>query len=230
MTNQSSNHPPLYVSYLRVSTREQADSGLGLEAQRAQIHRELQLHGWHLQREFVDSGSSGKSLHGRPALSAALAEVSSGKVSGLVAAKLDRISRSVLDFASLTGQARSEGWNLVALDLGIDLSTPSGRLMANVMASFAEHERDLIAQRTADALASLRQQGVRLGRPPCLTPEIVTSIVLASRRGHGPTSIARKLNDAAVPTAHGGRIWWPGTVRAVLRSQLAAEVQPKAAP
>jgi Resolvase, N terminal domain len=67
-------------------------------------------------------------------------------------AKLDRLSRSLLDFASLMEDARREGWALVILDLGIDTTTPSGEMIANVMATFAQFERRLIGQRTKDAL------------------------------------------------------------------------------
>lgn len=224
MEDYAGKRAPKYLAYLRVSTREQGDSGLGLDAQRAQIQREAEARGWTLVREFVDVGVSGKSLLGRPALAAALELVTVGAADGLVSAKLDRLSRSVLDFASLASRAKVERWNLVALDLGIDMSTPAGRLMANVMASFAEHERDLIAQRTADALASLRQQGVRLGRPPALPRAVVARVVGSAEAGLGPTAIAHLLNEDKVPTAHGGRVWWPGTVRAVLRSQMAADV------
>lgn len=64
---------------------------------------------------------------------------------------------------SLMGRAQSEGWNLVALDLGIDLSTPGGEFLASVMASAAQWERRIIGQRTKEALAVKRAQGVRLG-------------------------------------------------------------------
>jgi len=70
----------------------------------------------------------------------------------LIVSKLDRLSRSLLDFAGLMTRARDGGWNLVALDLGIDLSTPAGEFMASVMASAAQWERRLIGQRTRDAL------------------------------------------------------------------------------
>ena len=80
-------------------------------------------------------------------------------------AKLDRLSRSLLDFAALMEQARKRGWNLIALDLGVDTSTPAGEMMASVLATFAQFERRLIGQRTKDALAVKRAQGVVLGRP-----------------------------------------------------------------
>src|SRR6202051_2945002 len=83
---------------------------------------------------------SGKSLD-RPGLAAALAAVEAGEAAGIVVAKLDRLSRSLKDFADLMARAQASGWNLVALDLGVDLSTPSGEFMAGVMASAAQWER-----------------------------------------------------------------------------------------
>jgi DNA invertase Pin-like site-specific DNA recombinase len=73
-------------------------------------------------------------------------------------AKLDRLSRLLKDFATLMERGQKKGWNLVACDLGIDLSTPSGEFMANVMGSAAQWERKLIGQRTRDALAAKRAQ------------------------------------------------------------------------
>jgi len=81
----------------------------------------------------------------------------------IIVSKLDRLSRSVHDFAGLMQQAQRQGWGLVALDVGIDMTTPVGGLIANVMASVAEWERRVIGQRTAAALAARRAAGVRLG-------------------------------------------------------------------
>ena len=77
-------------------------------------------------------------------------------------AKLDRLSRSMLDFAALMNAAQKQGWALVALDLGVDTSTPYGEMMANVLATFAQFERRLISQRTKEALAQKRAAGVQL--------------------------------------------------------------------
>ena len=88
------------AAYVRVSTSEQADSGAGLLAQRAAIDAEGERRGWDI-RLFEDAGASGKSLSGRPGLLAALEVVEQGEASALVVAKLDRLSRSLLDFASL---------------------------------------------------------------------------------------------------------------------------------
>jgi DNA invertase Pin-like site-specific DNA recombinase len=95
-----------------------------------------------------------------------------GEAAGIVTAKLDRLSRSVIDFAKLLAEARKRGFKIVALDLGLDLSTPQGELVANVIASVAQWERRIIGQRTAEGLAAKKAQGVKLGRPRTL-PESV---------------------------------------------------------
>ncbi len=90
--------------------------------------------------------------------------------------------------------------------------------MANMMATFAQFERRLIGQRTKDALAVKRAQGVRLGRPRVLPDDIVQRIWRSHRRGSSLRSIAQRLNDDAIPTAHGGTTWHPSTVKAVISS------------
>jgi DNA invertase Pin-like site-specific DNA recombinase len=115
-------------------------------------------------------------------------------------------------------QARREGWALVALDLGVDTTTPTGEMMANVMATFAQFERRLIGQRTKDALAVKRSQGVRLGRPRLLDQAVVDRVVAERAAGASLRAIAEALNGDRVPTAQGGVQWHASTVRAVLES------------
>jgi DNA invertase Pin-like site-specific DNA recombinase len=205
------------VGYLRVSTDEQADSGLGLAAQKAAVSAEIERRGWVLVGFFEDA-LSGKSLQ-RPGLSAALEAVESGRAGGVIVAKLDRLSRSLKDFAELMARAQAGGWNLVALDLGVDLSTPSGEFMAGVMASAAQWERRIIGQRTKDALAVKRAQGVRLGRPTVLPTAVVDRILALHRGGQGWSAIARVLNEEGVPTAHGGSRWYPSTIQKLVLAQ-----------
>src|SRR5439155_5621071 len=105
------------------------------------------------------------------------------------------LSRSLLDFAALMDRARRKKWALAALDLGVDTSTPSGEMMANVMASFAQFERRLIGQRTKDALAVKRGQGVRLGRPRLIPDSVVARIVAERGEGRSLAAIADTLNS-----------------------------------
>jgi DNA invertase Pin-like site-specific DNA recombinase len=203
------------LGYVRVSTDEQGDSGAGLEAQRRAIVAECKRRGWHLVDVLEDSGYSAKDLK-RPGIQAALETLKKHEASALVVAKLDRLSRSMLDFAALMNAAQKQGWALVALDLGVDSSTPSGEMMANVLATFAQFERRLIAQRTRDALAVKRSQGVRLGRPPALSETVRRRIRRMRGRGMTFRAIADTLNAEGVATAHGGARWHASTVRSVL--------------
>lgn len=210
------------IGYLRVSTEEQARSGLGMEAQRERIASEADRRGWDVQW-VVDDGYTAATLD-RPGIAGALVELKAGRCGAVVVSKLDRLSRSLLDFAGLMEQARKEGWAIIALDLGVDMTTPQGQLLANVMASFAAYERELIRQRTRDALAALKNRGVRLGRPVALPS--ATRQTIGRWRAAGATwqGCADALNAAGVPTAHGGTRWYASTVRAVARSlQLDAE-------
>ena len=216
--SQRSANPSHVIGYVRVSTEDQATSGAGLDAQRAAIAAEVDRRGWTLIGTHVDAGVSGKSLAGRPALAAALRDVEEGVASTLVVAKLDRLSRSLLDFAGLMQRAQRGRWNLVALDLGIDLSTPAGEFLASVMASAAQWERRIIGQRTKDALAARRAAGVRLGRPKSLDSGIGRRIESERSKGLTLAAIASGLNEDGVPTAQGGARWYPSTVRAVLSS------------
>ena len=202
------------VGYVRVSTEEQASSGLGLEAQRTAIIDEAARRGIELLAIYEDGGWSARSLE-RPGLASTLVALKAGSGSVLVVAKLDRLTRSVHDATGLMKRAESEGWGLVALDVAVDTTTPQGAAMAQILAVFAELERRLIGQRTKDALAVRRSQGVRLGRPSVLAPAVVREIVDARRGGAGWSNIARDLDSRGVPTAHGGVRWYPATVRAV---------------
>lgn len=208
---------PVVLGYLRVSTREQADSGLGLNAQRATIAAEAERRGWDV-RWIEDAGVSAATL-ARPGISEALRALAAREASALVVAKLDRLSRSVVDFAATLDLARRQRWNLVALDLGVDLSTPAGEMMANVLASFAQYERRLIGQRTSDAMAEAKARGTHCGRPREVGADLVARISdLADGSGETFTAIARRLTAEGVPTPRGARIWSPSTVARIVRA------------
>ena len=210
------SQPPRAVGYLRVSTTEQAHSGAGLAAQRSAVEAEAARRGWVLVSVEVDTGS-GKSLAGRAGLTAALHAVSTGQADVLVVAKLDRLSRSLVDFAGLLARAQKENWNLVALDLGVDLSTPAGEFLASVMASAAQWERRIIGVRTKEALAAEKAAGVRLGRRSQLDPVVLTRIVEERAAGCTLQAIADGLNGESVPTTRGGSAWRVSSVRAALQ-------------
>jgi DNA invertase Pin-like site-specific DNA recombinase len=195
-----------------VSTDEQVASGAGLTAQKTAIKTECDRRGWKLAQTFQDrNGASGKNLR-RRALLDALDALSNGTAQVLVTAKLDRLSRSVLDFASLMAQAEREGWSIVVLDVNVDTSTPSGEMMANVVAAFAQYERRLISERTKRALAVKRSEGVVLGRPRAVPDEVRQRIVRMRKQGKTYQAIADILNEAGIERGQNGTRWHASTI------------------
>lgn len=202
------------IGYIRVSTDQQGERGYGLDAQTALIEEEAARRGWNLQHVYVDV-ASGKSTKRRPQYAAAVKELSEGRAAVLVVAKLDRLSRSLVDFAGLMAQSRREGWSIDALDIGIDTSTINGELIANIIMSLAQWERRIIGQRTQLALGQVKRHGVKLGRPTTVTREAVAVIRAMRASGASYRTVAATLNAENIPTAQGGRKWYASTVRAI---------------
>jgi DNA invertase Pin-like site-specific DNA recombinase len=147
-------HHGKFVSYLRVSTKRQGESGLGLEAQRASVEAWLNGGRWQLVEEHVEV-ESGKRADNRPALDKAL-EACRAYNAKLLIAKLDRLSR---DAHFLLGLEKA-GVEFVAVDM-----PHANRLTVGIMALVAEQEREAISQRTKAALAAAKARGTRLGKP-----------------------------------------------------------------
>jgi DNA invertase Pin-like site-specific DNA recombinase len=200
------------IGYVRTSTEEQET---GLEVQRQAIEAECERRGWTLQQLAEDAGFSGGNLE-RPSIQALLRQMRPGDV--LIVARLDRLSRSIKDHIALLERAKREGWAVIALDLGVDMTTPAGRMVANVMAVMAEYERELIGQRIRDALAVKKAAGVKLGRPSGVPAQLRQQITEKREAGTSLQQIANELNAEGVPTSMGGKRWWPSSVRAVLLS------------
>jgi DNA invertase Pin-like site-specific DNA recombinase len=180
---EPSSSPQRMLAYLRVSTDEQAMSGLGLDGQRAALERAFAYRGWELVDTIRDEGISGSTLE-RPGLMRALEMLVAGDADGLVVAKLDRLSRSMRDFCELIEWFEEAERALVMLEPDVDTSTPAGRAVAHVMVAFAELERGMIADRTRAALAAARAR--RQGR-------------IAVRRR--PPELAERIRELRAPAA-----------------------------
>lgn len=209
---------PLALAYVRVSTAEQAEEGASLAAQAQALTEAAERKGYRVE-VIREEGRSGKSLAGRPALAEALERLRKGEAAALYAQRLDRLSRSVADFAHLLERARSQRWTVAVLDADVDTATPSGEFLVNVLASAAQYERRIIGARTRDALAQRRREGVRLGRPSTLPLAVVRRIVADRQEGASLAAIADRLTAEGVPTAQGGARWYPSTVSKVLAGQ-----------
>jgi len=204
------------IGYCRVSTADRLSTGYGLKAQEVTIRSAVSSRGWDLLEIVRDENYSGKSLN-RPGLTHSLELIRGHEADGLAVAKLDRLSRSMVDFGRLVEWFRLAEATLLALDFDIDTSTPSGRLVANVLMSVAEWERDTIAARTVEGLAVARSEGRRIG-PPAVTdqPALVEQIRALREDGSSLRAIAAELNRRGVATVRGGKEWRVSSVQTVL--------------
>ena len=152
------------VSYIRVSTGEQAQDGVSLELQRAKVRAWASLNDAQLVAEYADEGLSGKRAD-RPGLVAAIAHAKR-EGAALVVYSLSRLSRSTLDTLQLTADLERAGCDLVSLSEKLDTSTPAGRVVFRVLAVLGEFEREQVAERTRGAILHLKAKGQRYGAIP----------------------------------------------------------------
>lgn len=200
------------IGYIRVSTDKQE---IGPEVQRAVLEAEAAAKGWDLDIR-QENAASAKSLANRPVLSQALVDLKAGRADVLAVSKLDRLSRSVADFAVMLELSAKQGWALVCLDLGVDTTTITGAAMAQVTCTFAEMERKRIGERTREGMAKIKADtGKHMGRRSVLPSETVALIHALRSEGLSMARVAAQLNDEGVPTAT-GRSWHASTVRQVL--------------
>ena len=205
------------LGYARVSTADQAN-GTSLRSQRARIVAECERRGWELVEVVTDPGNSAKSLR-RPGVRRALAMLAAGEAEALMVSRLDRLSRSMLDFAGLVERAKREGWALVALDMDMDTSTAAGEVAATMLVAIAQFERRRHGERVAEMIRRWKAEhpGRGWGEAPKVPPLIVRRIKRRRRAGWSLRRIVDKLNAEGVPTAHGGAKWHASTVASVLK-------------
>lgn len=214
------------VAYLRVSTDEQALSGAGLAAQRAAITAKAAALGLTITEWFADEGVSGTiAPDKRPGLSAALAVLRRREAGRLIAAKLDRVSRSAIDLLTLvTKRAEREGWSVVVCDIDLDTGTAQGRVMLTQFAAFAQYERDLTSERTRAALAARKAAGVKLGRPTQVPDDVIRRVLLEAAEGRSLRKIGEGLMADGIPTGSGGATWHAPQVKRAMDCQRAKEI------
>jgi len=158
--------------YCRKSTNEGLDSDFSsLDNQREACEAFIasqRSEGWVLVKErFEDGGFSGGNIE-RPALQRLLTEIQAGEIDCVVVYKIDRLSRSLLDFTRLLELFEEKGVSFVSITQQLNTSTSTGRLMLNVLISFAQFEREIISERTSDKMCAARRKGKWMGGPPIL--------------------------------------------------------------
>ena len=219
------------VGYRRVSTQDQADSGLGLDAQSTAISAVAARLNLPLVQTFTDAGvSGGLALEYRPALLAALDALAAGDT--LIVGKRDRLGRDVLNVAMIERLVERKGARVVsAAGEGTDDDGPTSILMRQIVDCFAQYERAIIRARTRAAMAAAKSRGQRVGRIPFgqrlavdgihLEPHPEEQAILREihwwrARGQALITIAEQLNARGLRNRQ-GREWRPSFVGQLLQ-------------
>lgn len=156
------------------------------------------------------------SIEKRPGLWRALERIRAGEADGIVATKVDRISRDTGEFVKLMDDAKREEFAIVALDLGIDTSTAAGELLGTVLAALGKWERRRIGERTSEALRARQAAGVTLGRPVLVQAEALDAMRALRAAGYSYQAIARQVSADGHRTPSGERVWSKSTVHNIL--------------
>ncbi len=225
------------IIYSRVSTSDQADGGVSLEAQEAKLTAYAELFDLEVIQAIADAGESAKSLN-RPGLQRALTMLKRGEADGLAVVKLDRLTRSVADWQTLIDGWFGEraGKQLFSVGDSIDTRTAAGRLVLNVLMSVAAWEREAIGERTREALRHKIRRNQRCGKvrfgfdlaadgktllPNATEQEAIVLMTTLRAAGQTLRQIAAELTGRSIATKEGGP-WTHTAVARILDRKAAA--------
>lgn len=151
------------VGYIRVSTAMQVQDGFSLDAQEAKIYRECVNRNLFCRGLYIDRGISGGSTQKRLGLQEMMSELKQGD--WVITASVSRLARDTVDLLSLSKKIEDMGCHLVVIDLNLDLTTPSGKLILTLMGSQAQFERELTSERVKTVMAHLKEKGMLRTKP-----------------------------------------------------------------
>lgn len=209
--------------YVRVSSADQAENGVSLDAQRARITAWCAANEYQLVECFEDAGIRAKRTNNRPGLQRALERVCKSRGSALIVYSLSRLARSTKDAISIAEQLNKGGADLVSLSERLDTTSASGKMVFRMLAVLAEFESDLVSERTRTAMDHKRSNGQRIGTVPfgfdlapngkTLIPNeseqaVIEDIRRMRRRGKKLKQIAEALTERRIPTKTGRSDRW----------------------
>lgn len=222
------------VGYIRVSTEDQARNGVSLDNQLSRIRAYAALHGHDLGEVYEDRGKSGRDMS-RLGAQAALAALERGDAEGLLVTHMDRLSRSLRDFLYLIDTQFGPGckFSLLCIDNQMDTSTPTGRMIAAVLATVAQWQREEDVERIKRALAHKKGNNQRIGSVPwgyrlagdgkTLSPNPSELRVMAlgldlRRQGLTLRAIAAKLKELGHRNRRRSTTWNAKTIARIIRA------------
>ena len=217
------------IAYLRVSTNEQANKGVSLQAQEEKIRAYCGLYNLILTEIVKDSGISAKNLK-RPGIQKIIEKVKRKEIGAIICLKLDRLTRSVKDLALLVELVNKHNVALISVQEKIDTGTASGRMVINLLATVAQWERETIGERTKTALEYKKSKGECVGNIPIgyrreghmlvedgNEQKALTLIRELRDRGHSYKGIAREINGLDLKPNRGNR-WHTTQIARILKA------------
>lgn len=152
--------------YIRVSTTGQVNDGYGLEAQKKELEKYCKVRDYQIYKLFCDAGVSGKDTKHRIQFNKMMADMRAKKFDMIIAIKLDRISRSMADFALLLEELEKNNCEIEFVDQPVNVNCIGGKLMAYILGAFSQFEREMIVERTLSGVEEAVHNGHFGGKPP----------------------------------------------------------------
>lgn len=220
----------MVIGYCRVSTNQQVVLGVSLEAQAEKIRATATAHSLELNEMITDAGESARSLH-RPGMERILRLVDTAQIHTVIVASLSRLTRSVTDLATLLERFRKHNVALISVQESLDTASASGRLILNIMCCVSQWEREILSERTKDAMFQKKLNGERVGNisfgyrlavdmkhiiPEPQEQRAISAIVRLRGEGGSLRSIAAELNSRGYKT-RSGTAWHHVYVSGVLK-------------
>lgn len=226
------------VGYIRVSTAMQVQDGFSLDSQEAKIYRECGNRNLFCKGLFIDKGISGGSTNKRLGLQ----EMLNGLVKGdwIITASVSRLARDTVDLLSISKKIEDMGCHLVVIDLNLDLTTPSGKLILTLMGSQAQFERELTSERVKTVMSHLKERGMLRTKPIYgwkLNPnrgenepmhirdeheQVTIKKIRAIRNIHPKakiTEFTRIVNESKLPPPRKAKTWYHGTLKDIMKRE-----------
>ena len=168
------------IIYARVSTKKQEKKGHSIEAQIKACKTYAELKGWEIVGIYKEP-KSGKNIEKRPELQRALSFLEEGGADVIMVWRLDRLTRSIVDFQNLVERL---GPKIVSITENLDMTTPSGRLVARILVDIAQYQREQISENTKAGLERAKEKGKHIGRPPKIPKETRNKILTLRKKGY----------------------------------------------
>lgn len=235
MNTKGLNARPLSaIGYCRISTEEQVRGGISLDNQQEKIRAYAEIKNFFLIGIAKDPGFSAKDLN-RPGIREVLSLAKSKKVNAIIVYKLDRLFRDAADALNIIKLFDQKGISFHSIEETIDTNGPMGKFVFTMLAAMAEWERNIISERTRDAMSYKKAQGFRVGDIPFgwdliknnrlrknhREQAVISGIKKLRGRGYSLRDISSFLHSEGVTTKKGKARWSPKVLRSVLAREPA---------